>query len=51
MQHVELAGRWTRLGAAFIDGLISIVITVPVMMYFGLFDLIEEGAEFPLSLS
>lgn len=47
MQNQELAGRWTRLGAVLIDGIISIVISIPIMIYLGVFDQIEQG---PISL-
>lgn len=37
-QGIELAGRMERLGAAFIDGMISIVLVLPVMYLVGYFD-------------
>lgn len=35
----QLAGRWTRFGAAFIDGLAATPITLPIAYGLGVFDL------------
>ena len=34
----EMAGRWVRLGAVLIDGVIAMVIVLPLMAYAGVFD-------------
>ena len=40
-----LASRWSRLGAAIIDGLTMIPITLPLMYFTGGFDDISKGIE------
>ncbi|MGF6691380.1 putative RDD family membrane protein YckC [Metapseudomonas resinovorans] len=40
-----LASRWTRLGAALIDGLIMSVVTVPVAYFSGTFAAAQQGIE------
>lgn len=37
-QGIELAGRMERFGAAFIDGMISMALVLPVMYFSGYFD-------------
>lgn len=39
------ASRWLRLFAAIIDGIIAIIITVPLMLYYGVFDMALAGQE------
>ncbi len=50
----ELAGRWIRLGAAFIDGLVMLAIMTPVMFAGGYFQAAMEagsrGEQLPLSM-
>ena len=43
MADQELAGRWQRLGGALLDGIIFLVIELPVMFMFGVFDQITSG--------
>lgn len=45
----DLASRWTRLGAAFIDGLTIMPITLPLMYFTGGFDGLSEGLQPSLS--
>jgi uncharacterized RDD family membrane protein YckC len=45
-----LAGRWVRLGASFIDGLVVGLVMVPVMYLMGFFSYFSNGAEPPLTL-
>lgn len=40
-----LASRWTRLGAALIDGLIMSLATVPVAYFTGVFEAAQQGVE------
>lgn len=40
-----LASRWTRLGAALIDGLVMSVVTVPVAYFSGTFEAAQQGIE------
>jgi uncharacterized RDD family membrane protein YckC len=39
------ASRWLRLFAAAIDGLIAIIITLPLMLYYGVFETAMAGKE------
>lgn len=39
----ELASRWLRLGGAVLDGIIMMVIELPVMFMFGIFNQVSEG--------
>ncbi len=39
------ASRWLRLFAALIDGIIAMVITLPLMIYYGIFDMALAGQE------
>jgi len=41
----DLASRWLRLFAALIDGLIAAVVTVPLMLYYNIFDMAMKGQE------
>jgi len=43
MADQELASRWQRLGGALLDGVIFLVIELPVMFMFGVFDEITSG--------
>lgn len=45
------AGRGQRLGAAIIDGIISLVFVVPAMMLMGTFEYTEQGVEPPFMLT
>ncbi|MEW6645914.1 MAG: RDD family protein [Pseudomonadota bacterium] len=47
----RLAGRGQRLGAAIIDGIISLVFVVPVMMLMGTFEYTQQGEEPPFMLT
>ena len=38
-----LASRWKRLGGALVDGLIGMVVTIPVMVSMGLFEQMMQG--------
>ena len=49
MQNQELASRWSRLGASIIDAIIAIVISIPFMSLFGVWDQIEADGTLPLS--
>lgn len=49
MQNEELAGRWTRLGASLIDGIIAIVITMPFFSLFGVWEQIERDGTISMS--
>ena len=40
---LELASRWRRLGGALIDSLISLVIIIPIMFVFGIFEQVMQG--------
>lgn len=42
---LELASRGTRLTAAIADSLIALAVSVPLMMYFGVWDAIMSGNE------
>ena len=42
METTNLASRWQRLGASILDGLMMMVITVPVMFFTGGFDGITD---------
>jgi len=46
----ELASRWARLGAILIDSLLAMAITIPVMIYFGLFG-DPDQASLPFSVT
>ena len=39
------ASRWLRLFAALIDGIIATIITVPLMMHYGILELAMQGQE------
>lgn len=43
--ELDLASRWARLGAALIDGVLSLIITLPLMYVTGGFDKILSGEE------
>jgi uncharacterized RDD family membrane protein YckC len=45
-----LAGRWVRLGASIVDGLVVGLVMVPVMYLMGVFSHITNGAEPPMTL-
>ena len=49
MQNVELAGRWSRLGAVVIDGIIGVILSLPLMSFFGVWNQIGEDGTLPLS--
>jgi uncharacterized RDD family membrane protein YckC len=44
-QELELASRWQRFGAAFVDGLIYSVFMLTLMYFTGMFDNLSRGAE------
>lgn len=46
----NLAGRGQRLGAAMVDGIVMMLVMVPVMYLMGVFSYIGRGAEPPLAL-
>jgi len=41
----ELASRWSRLGASLLDGMVMMLITVPLMFFTGGFEGIAEGVQ------
>ncbi len=41
----ELAGRWQRLGASLLDGIIMMLVTLPVMYFTGGFDVFKTGVQ------
>lgn len=45
----ELASRWQRFGAAVIDGIIYVVVVLPLMYILGLFDGASQGVAFSVS--
>lgn len=45
-----LAGRWVRLGASFVDGLVVGLVMLPVMYLMGIFSYFSNGTEPPLTL-
>lgn len=47
----RLAGRGQRLAAAIVDGILSLVLVVPLMIYLGSFDYVETGEEPPFMLT
>lgn len=49
MENQELASRLTRLGAAVIDGIIAMVVLIPIMSFMGVWDQISEDGTLPLS--
>lgn len=46
-----LAGRGQRFIAAMVDGVLSLVVMIPVMMMLGMFNYIEKGQEPPFVLT
>ena len=48
---LRLGGRGERLGAAFIDGIISIVLVLPAMFFMGVFAYAMRGEDPPLWLN
>lgn len=49
MQSVELASRWSRLGASLIDGVIGGVLSIPLLSYFDVWEKIDENGNLPFS--
>ncbi len=49
MQNEELAGRWTRLGASLIDGIIGGVLSIPLLSYFDVWEQIDQNGNLPFS--
>ncbi len=49
--EIELAGRWARLAAALLDGLILCVVIVPVLYLVGFYEGIMEGVQPALTSS
>ena len=45
---LELASRWSRLFAVLIDGVIGMLFSIPMMMYFGHLALITQGETPPI---
>lgn len=41
----ELASRWKRLGGVMLDGLIMFAITIPVMIFAGIFEQAKQGRQ------
>jgi uncharacterized RDD family membrane protein YckC len=50
-QDLRLGGRGERLGAAFIDGIIALVLVLPMMYFLGVFDYAMRGQQAPLWLN
>lgn len=48
-ENGELASRGQRFGAAFVDGLLAIAWSVPLMYAFGIFEYQNQGEEPPFS--
>lgn len=46
---LELAPRGKRLGAAILDGLISTLITIPLMLYLGVWEVAKQGGQMPFT--
>ena len=46
-----LAGRWQRLGAAMIDGIIGLIVALPIMYQLGIFDAIMTAKKVPYSVT
>ncbi|MBX2858435.1 MAG: RDD family protein [Cellvibrionaceae bacterium] len=44
-EHAELASRWSRLGAALVDAIIMIPISITLMYFTGGFDVLQTGTE------
>lgn len=49
LTNVDLASRWARLGAAFIDGLLMMIIILPVAFVFGIFEALASGGQMGLT--
>ena len=49
-EGTELAGRWQRLGAAILDGLIGMVWSIPLMFLLGLWEYMRNGRPVPTTL-
>ncbi len=47
----DLASRWTRLFAFIIDSIISLVITVPFMLYYGVWESAMQGQEMGMEIT
>lgn len=47
---VDLASRWSRLGAVIIDGIIALLFALPYMLYFDVFTLTEQGQPLPTNI-
>ena len=45
--NVDLASRWSRLGASIVDTIVMMVIIFPLMFAFGLFETFTQGQEPP----
>lgn len=46
----QLASRWVRLGAVLIDGVVGILLSLPLMFYFDIWSLAESGDSLPISI-
>lgn len=48
-KSAPLASRWKRFFAAFVDGMISLVIFIPTMFYSGVWEAMKRGEQTPFS--
>jgi uncharacterized RDD family membrane protein YckC len=46
----ELAGRWVRFGASIVDGIVIVLVMVPVMYLMGIFSYFTSNTEPPMTL-
>lgn len=46
-----LASRGTRLGAALIDGLLGLLVTLPVMSYLNVFEVVQQQGGMPFGVT
>jgi uncharacterized RDD family membrane protein YckC len=49
MDSLELASRWSRLAAVFIDGIIGMIVAIPFWLMTGTWEYISKGQELPLT--
>lgn len=48
--ELQLASRASRFWAAMIDGIISVAVTFPLMMVFGIWEMTVQGVEPPMTM-
>ena len=48
---IQLASRWDRLYAALIDAVLATLITIPVMNYLGIMELVKEQGHIPIDMT